>query len=77
MGSSPINAVLGNSNSGAAFDSQILQSGEASIANDLQSGEDQLQLSQDSDNVKTALQLAGQLEKDRASEAQSIIGDMT
>jgi len=72
-----LGALAGNSGSSSAFNSGLEQAGEGGIANNLQSGEEQLQLQQEEDAVNTALALAGQQEKDNAQNAQKIIGDMT
>jgi hypothetical protein len=70
-------AVGGNASSSAAFNSALQSAGEQGIQNNLQSGEEQLQLQQAEDAANTALALAGQQEKDNAQNAQKIIGDMT
>jgi len=72
-----LGAISGNASSSSAFNAGLGQAGEQGIQNNLQSGEEQLQLQQEEDAVNTALALAGQQEKDNAQNAQKIIGDMT
>lgn len=72
-----LGGLINNAGSSSAFNSGLEQAGQQGIANNLQSGEEQLQLQQEQDAVNTALALAGQEEKDNAQNAQKIIGDMT
>ena len=74
---SALGAITGDTAASSAFNNGLSAAGEAGIANNLQSGEEQLQLQQQEDAVNTALALAGQQEKDNAQNAQKIIGDMT
>lgn len=76
MGSSS-NAISGGSSSSADFLQQFQEASQQSINNNLQTSMAQLQLQQQEDQVNTVTQMAGQLEKDNAQNAQKIIGDMT